>query len=77
MWGASQTKAAEIQNLPASKRPVLGQWLGANIFLFEQKLQSPETEAAQMAEAEECCEETGCISKKIRFAGFLIDLKNQ
>jgi len=77
MWGASQTKAAEIQNLPASKRPVLGQWLGANIFLFEQKLQSPETEVAQLATAAECCQETGCISKKIRFAGFLIDLKNQ
>jgi len=77
MWGANQTKAAEIQNLPASKRPVLGQWLAPNIFLFQQKLQSPETEVAQMARAAECCEETVCISKKIRFAGFLIDLKNQ
>jgi len=62
---------------PETKRPVLGQWLPANIFLFEQKLQSPETEVAQLATAAECCQETGCISKKIRFAGFLIDLKNQ
>jgi len=55
---------------PETKRPVLGQWLALNIFLFEQKLQSPETEVAQLATAAECCQETGGISKKSVSQGF-------